>query len=147
MSQSLFSSMTISSMGMAAQRQRMDVVTQNIANAESTRTEDGKPYRRRQIVFQSGAEPASFASMFSSVSKSSPLGVQVKDVIEDQSPFRKVYDPSHPDADASGVVLYPNVNPVSEMIDLTSAARSFEANATSMEASKRMFLKTLELMK
>ncbi|MBL1352879.1 MAG: flagellar basal body rod protein FlgC [Zetaproteobacteria bacterium] len=152
MPNTLFSSMNISSAGMAAQRARLDVVAENIANAESTRTEAGGPYRRRQVIFQtipiSGQAP-SFGSVFQSTMKNqaSFQSVHVLKVIEDQSPFREVYDPSHPDADASGMVKMPNVNTVKEMVDMNSAARGFESNVTVMEASKRMFLKSLELLR
>jgi len=148
MSDSLFSSMHISASGMTAQRARMDTAAENIANAESTRTPNGGPYRRRQIVFQSVSPEKRFADVFSSsLGKQEPLSVKVSGIIQDQRPFQNIYDPSHPDADANGMVKMPNVNPVEEMVDMTSATRSFEANVTAMEASKRMFLKTLELLR
>jgi len=149
MSSTLFSSMHISAAGLSAQRSRLDVVAENIANAESTHTEKGGPYRRRQVVFQSvGIEKKSFNSVFqSSLNQGSMQSVKVVKTVEDSSPFREVYDPVHPDADANGMVKLPNVNSVEEMVDMNSAARSFEANVTVMEASKRMFLKSLELMR
>ncbi len=150
MPNSLFSSMNISAAGMAAQRARLDVVAENIANAESTRTAAGGPYRRRQVVFQTiPSAQQSFGSVFQSTMKSqaSFQSVKVSQVIEDQTPFRQVYDPSHPDADAQGMVKMPNVNTVQEMVDMNSAARGFESNVTVMEASKRMFLKSLELLR
>ncbi len=151
MPNTLFSSMNISAAGMAAQRSRLDVVAENIANAESTRTTAGGPYRRRQVIFQTipTSGMASFGSVFQSTmkSQSSFQSVRVSKVIEDQTPFREVYDPSHPDADASGMVKMPNVNTVKEMVDMNSAARGFESNVTVMQASKRMFLKTLELLR
>ena len=150
MPNNLFSSMNISSAGMAAQRARLDVVAENIANAESTRTAAGGPYRRRQVVFQTiPSAQQSFGSIFQSSmqSQDSFQSVKVSKVIEDQSPFREVYDPSHPDADAKGMVKMPNVNTVQEMVDMNSAARGFESNVTVMEASKRMFLKSLELLR
>jgi len=152
MPNTLFSSMNISAAGMAAQRARLDVVAENIANAESTRTKAGGPYRRRQVIFQTiptSGQASSFGSVFQSTmkSQSSFQSVHVSKVIEDQSPFREVYDPSHPDADANGMVKMPNVNTVKEMVDMNSAARGFESNVTVMEASKRMFLKSLELLR
>jgi len=142
--------MNISAAGMAAQRARLDVVAENIANAESTRTAAGGPYRRRQVVFQTiPSAQQSFGSVFQSTMKSQERfqSVKVSQVIEDQTPFREVYDPSHPDADAKGIVKMPNVNTVQEMVDMNSAARGFESNVTVMEASKRMFLKSLELLR
>ena len=149
MAGALFTSMHISSSGMSAQRSRLDVVAENIANAESTRTEKGGPYRRRQVVFQSAnVNDRSFASVFQSSMQSGKLqSVRVVDTVEDKRPFRELYDPSHPDADANGLVKLPNVNTVEEMVDMNSASRSFEANVTVMEASKRMFLKSLELLR
>lgn len=146
MADSLFSSMQISASGMAAQRSRMDIVAENIANAQSTRTAEGGPYRRRLVVFQAAQEKGSFGHLFARKSDAA-MGVKVAGVTQDKSPFREVFDPSHPDADSRGLVKFPNVNPVQEMVDLTSAGRGFESNATVMEASKRMFLKSLELLK
>ncbi len=149
MAGTLFTSMQISSSGMSAQRSRLDVVAENIANAESTRTAKGGPYRRRQVVFQAASvSHPSFASVFqSSLQREGLQSVHVANTIEDKRPFREMYDPSHPDADANGIVKMPNVNTVEEMVDMNSAARSFEANVTVMEASKRMFLKSLELLR
>jgi len=152
MSNTLFSSMDISAAGMAAQRARLDVVAENIANAESTRTKAGGPYRRRQVVFQaipSSSQTSSFGSVFQSTmqNQGSFQTVRVSKVMEDQTPFREVYDPSHPDANAAGMVKMPNVSTVKEMVDMNSAARGFESDVTVMEASKRMFLKSLELLR
>ncbi len=149
MPNTLFSSMHVSSAGLSAQRSRLDIVAENIANAESTRTEKGGPYRRRQVVFESAPIGGrSFSSVFrGSLDQGSLQSVKVAKTIEDQRPFREVYDPTNPDADANGNVKMPNVNTVQEMVDMNSAARSFEANVTVMEASKRMFLKSLELMR
>ena len=151
MGNSIFSAMDISAAGMAAQRARLDVVAENIANAESTRTAEGGPYRRRQVVFQasSASGQSSFGSVFQSTlhSQGTYQSVRVSQTIEDQTPFREVYDPSHPDADAKGMVKMPNVNTVQEMVDMNSAARGFESNVTVMEASKRMFLKSIELLR
>jgi len=148
MANDLLSSMHISAAGMTAQRSRMDIVAENIANAESTRTPEGGPYRRRQVVFQAAPAAQSFSNVFNSTfAKDRHQSVKASHVAQDPTPFREVFDPSHPDADAKGVVRMPNVNPVEEMVDMNSAARSFEANVTTMEASKRMFLKSLELLK
>jgi len=148
MSDTLFTSMRISAAGMSAQRTRMDTIAENIANAESTHAANGEPYRRREVVFRSVSPAERFGDIFASaLGKQQPVTVRVDNIIEDKRPFQKVYDPSHPDADANGMVRLPNVNPVEEMVDLNSAARSYESNVTVMEASKRMFLKTLELLR
>lgn len=149
MSDTLFNAMNISAAGMTAQRSRLDIVAENIANADSTHTEKGGPYRRRQVVFQATAMQQRFDQVFQSSFDQGPgsQGVKVVKVVEDQRPFREVYDPGHPDADARGMVKMPNVNSVEEMVDMQSAARSFEANVTSMEAAKRMFQKSLDLLR
>lgn len=148
MGDSLLNSMHISAAGMSAQRSRMDIVAENIANAESTRTDEGGPYRRRQVIFESASSRESFGSLFSSsLQGRAPQTVQVADMVVDNSPPQEVYDPSHPDADGNGMVRFPNVNTVEEMVDLQSASRGFESNVTVMQASKRMFLKTLELLR
>jgi len=148
MGNDLLTSMHISASGMSAQRTRMDIVAENIANAESTRTPEGGPYRRRQVVFQTTPEQQQFSNIFNSTFMNDRhQSVKAAYVAQDPTPFRQVFDPSHPDANAQGVVRLPNVNSVEEMVDMNSAARSFEANVTTMEASKRMFLKSLELLR
>jgi len=148
MANTLFGAMDISAAGMSAQRSRLDIVAENIANAESTRTEKGGPYRRRQVVFQTIAAKKNFSHVFqSSFQGDEPKGVRVASVIEDKRPFREIYNPGHPDADARGMVKMPNVNTVEEMVDMQSASRSFEANVTTMESAKRMFQKSLDLLR
>jgi len=148
MADTLFAAMRISASGMSAQRARMDIVAENIANAESTRTPEGGPYRRREIVFQAVPERAGFDDIFrSSFRAAGTHKVRVAGVVRDPRPFREVYNPSHPDADANGMVKMPNVSTIEEMVDMQSAARSFEANVTVMEAAKRMFLKSLDLLR
>jgi len=148
MADSLFGAMSISGAGMSAQRARMDIVAENIANAESTKAPSGGPYRRRQIVFQAIEPRQAFDDVFrSSFQGRKPNTVKVAGVVPDQSPFRELYNPAHPDADKNGMVRMPNVNTIEEMVDMQSAARSFEANVTTMEAAKRMFQKSLELLR
>lgn len=149
MTQSIFPAMQISAAGMEAQRRRMDVVAENIANAESTNSSNGLPYRKRQVVFKAVEVKQPFhAHMQHALGhRSDAKAVEVDRVVEDHAPFREIYSPGHPDADASGMVKMPNVNPIEEMVDMTSSVRSFEANATALEASKRMLQKTLELMR
>ena len=146
MANDLLASMHISAAGMSAQRTRMDIVAENIANAESTRTKEGGPYKRRQVVFQAIAPQQEFSNVFNSAFQSDKhQSVKAAYIAQDKRPFREVYDPSHPDANRQGLVKMPNVNPVEEMVDMNAASRSFEANVTTLEASKRMFLKSLEL--
>lgn len=128
----------LSALGLSAQRQRLDIVAENIANANTTRTSRGGPYRRKEVVFQS-----LLASQ--GVTGAPQQAVGVSDVIYDSSPFKRVYQPGHPDADSGGYVLQPNVNIVEEMVDMISATRSYEANVTTLNATKSMLMKALEL--
>ena len=135
----LFQSFNISASGMTAQRFRTDIIAENIANVNTTRTSDGEPYRRKLVVFQE-KDVTPFSQFFSS-SKNSAIGngVKVTRVVEDyENDFIMEYDPSNPDADENGYVYYPNVNTVSEMTELIDATRAYEANATAFEASKSL---------
>jgi len=151
MDDTLSLAMRIAASGMHAQRMRIDVIAQNIANAEATRTETGAPYRRRQVIFAAIPIKAKDfeAALWQQWRRFSGdvVGVRVVGVAEDPRPFREVFDPGHPDADARGIVKMPNVNVVEEMVDLTSASRGFEANATVMEAAKKMFARTIDLLR
>lgn len=129
-----FSAIDVSASGLSAQRRRLDSIAENIANAETTRTESGGPYRRRQVVFEELA-----------TRELGRQGVRVSAVQEDPRPPHLVYRPGHPDADANGYVAMPNVNLVEEMVDMISATRSYEANATALNATKAMARKALEL--
>lgn len=142
-----FSSFDISASALTAQRLRMDIISQNIANVNTTRTADGDPYRRKTVVFQE-RESVPFSQYLSEASKEKYLaggGVRVTEVVEDQSPFKEVYDPGHPDADENGMVRLPNVEVVTEMVNMISASRAYEANITAMNASKSMAMKALEI--
>ena len=126
----------------------MDVISANIANAESTRAAfvDGKfvPYRRKEVVLAPAAD--SFRNMLNSkLNPAGAQGVRVTAIKEDPAPFKTVYNPTHPDADASGMVRLPNVDLLKEMVDMISATRSYEANVTALNASKAMFMKSLEI--
>ncbi len=132
--------MDISASALTAQRMRMDVVSQNIANATTTRTAGGGPYRRRVAVMSERS--AAFASL---LRQATGGGVYVSGIVEDASDFEYKYDPNHPDADALGYVAMPNVNEVEEIIDMMSATRSYEANVTMLNATKAMAIKALEL--
>lgn len=145
---SIFSSFNINASGLTAQRYRMDVISENIANATTTRTEDGTPYRRKVVTFeQRGDRVNSFSHVFSRASDAyRGQGVRVSKVSEDTwTDMVMAYDPSHPDADENGYVTYPNVNIVTEMTNLIDASRSFEANATAFQASKAIAVKGLEM--
>jgi flagellar basal-body rod protein FlgC len=144
----LFTSMDISATGLTAERVRMDVVSQNIANVNTTRTVQGGPYRRKLVVFKE-IQQDSFQSVLEKVKgKYTGKGVEVVQIMEDeQTPLRRVYEPGHPDADEQGYVSYPNVNIVAEMVDMISATRAYEANVTAFNAAKSMFQKSLEIGK
>jgi flagellar basal-body rod protein FlgC len=144
----MFDAMEVSASGLTAERMRMDVVAQNLANAQTTRGVDGEPYRRKEVVLAERQGEASFgATLAGAMSGGKPAGVEVAAIAEDQTPLKQVYDPSHPDADANGYVQMPNVDSVAEMVDLISAQRAYEANVTAMQAAKQMFSKTLELLR
>ncbi|MEA3423139.1 MAG: flagellar basal body rod protein FlgC [Bacillota bacterium] len=133
----LFSSISISATGLSAERLRMDTISSNIANVNTTRTEDGGPYKRKVAVFKENLDSA--------INNNKLGGVEVAEIVDDTTPLKKVYDPNHPDADEEGFVLMPNVNILNEMADLIVATRSYEANVTALNASKSMFLKALEI--
>jgi len=137
----------ISASGLNAQKERLSVISSNLANVESTRTPEGGPYRRKDFVFSATAQGNSFDSALSSKTANTEQGVQISDVISDSRPFKKVYNPQHPDADPTGYVLYPNVNPMEEMVNMISASRSYEANVTAFNATKNMAEKALEIGK
>lgn len=135
----------ISASGLEAQRRRLDIISSNLANVQSTRTADGGPYRRRDVVFQS--------MVLSDAADQGPIGgtrpqhaaVEVSRVIYDRRPFKQVFEPHHPDANPEGYVRYPNVNPMEEMANMISALRAYEANVTAFNATKSMMIKTLEI--
>ncbi len=144
-----FSAFNISSSALTAERLRMDTISQNIANANTTRTEDGTPYRRKTVVFQE-RQDTSFSQYLSDASKAQYNvggGVRVTAIVEDQTPFKEVYDPGHPDADENGIVQMPNVDVITEMVNMISATRAYEANVTALNASKSMANKALEIGK
>lgn len=139
------SSLDIGRSALSAHRLRMDIITQNIANAETTRTENGKPYTRQMVVMQ---EKVSFNNVLKDKMESAKYeGVKVTEVLKDDAPYRQVYDPTHPDADENGYVMMPNVDTTKEMIDLMAATRTYEANVTAVNAVKAMALKALSIGK
>jgi flagellar basal-body rod protein FlgC len=130
----------ISSSGLYAQRKRLDVIASNLANLETTRTENGGPYRRKMVVMS--AKPV---EGFDEVLSSRLEGVEIDDIVEDDAPFMKVYNPGHPDADEQGYVLKPNVDLIVEITNMLVAKRNFEANVTAVRSTKQMALKALEI--
>lgn len=140
------SGMSISGSGLTAQRMRMDVISENIANVDTTRTEDGTPYTRKYVVLEQ--RNANFADvMKTSADSSAEGGVKVAEIGNDTAPYELVYDPTNPDADESGYVQMPNVDITNEMVDMISAYRSYEANVTAFNAYKDMTVKALEIGK
>jgi flagellar basal-body rod protein FlgC len=129
----------IASTGMAAQRLRVQLIASNIANSETTRTKEGGPYRRKEAIFQS--QDMGFSGALANA------GVRVASIRTSQEPFVTRYEPGHPDADADGVVSYPNVNPVEEMVNLTEASRAYEANIAVVRAAKAMASSALEILR
>lgn len=142
-----FSSMDISSSGMAAERTRMNLISSNIANANSTRTKEGGPYRRKDPVFEAIPATSGFKTPFNRDKTMEVKKVEVARIREDLSPPRIQYDPTHPDADEKGNVALPNVNVIEEMVDMVSASRAYEANVTAAQAAKSMAMKTLDLLR
>jgi flagellar basal-body rod protein FlgC len=140
----MFGAIDAAASGMTAERLRMDVISNNIANVNTTRTAMGGPYRRQMVVFQARNENSPFSQVFARSLKPGD-GVRVVGIVKDESPLRKVYDPNHPDANAEGYVDMPNVNIVAEMVDMITATRAYEANVTSVNAAKSMALKALEI--
>ena len=140
----IFSSFNINSSGLTAQRYRMDIISQNLANANTTRT-DGTPYRRKVVVFEEKNTHTPFSRVLNKATdRYSGNGVKVSSVQEDTwTDMIQVYDPSHPDADENGYVTYPNVSVITEMTNLIDASRAYEANATAFTASKNMAMKGL----
>jgi flagellar basal-body rod protein FlgC len=139
----------IAASGMAATRVQMDVVAENLANANSTSGPDGKPYQRKEVVLREGTS-ASFSSALDSAGMAASGGldgVEVSGITTDQTPGQRVYDPGNPAADAQGYVTMPNVNPVTEMVDLITATRSYEANVQVLDAAKQMYSRTLDILK
>ena len=157
----LFGVMEVSGSAMKAERIRAEVVAANMANAETTRTADGTPYRRQHVVF-SQAQPESFSSMMGSqgiqqmaqilsnapiAARSVPGGVDVSAVVSDAAAVQRRYDPQHPDADKDGYVAFPDINPLTEMVDLLGATRAYGLNSSAVQATKSMISSSLDILK
>ena len=137
-----FTAMEVSASGLGAERTRMNVAASNLANAQTTRTSGGGPYKRRDVVMQSVAVPGATGPGSTAVK-----GVQVAQITQDAAPPRLEYDPGHPDANAQGYVAYPNVNPVEEMVDMITASRAYEAGVTALSTSVNMAERALSIGK
>jgi flagellar basal-body rod protein FlgC len=151
----LFDALNISGSGLSAERLRMDVTAENLANAQSTRGANGQPYRRKEVVLQAVDGTDNFAQALAAANGSpapsttagQPGGVEVAAIADDPTPGQRVYDPGHPDADRNGYVTMPNVDSVTEMVDLISESRAYEANTTAMQSAKTMYSKTLDILR
>jgi len=144
---SLLSALEVSATGLAAQRTRVELLMQNLANSETTRTPEGGPYRRRDAVFMSDPMPAPFRTMLAGVLGQPLMGVAVAAITIDESEPQRRYVPGHPDADVEGYVAFPRVNPVEDMVDLTASVRSYQANIAAMSAVKEMLYRSIDLLR
>lgn len=142
-----FSSLDIGASALTAQRLRMDTISQNIANVNTTRTENGGPYRRKAVIFEEKSPNVPFSDYLSDNNKEKFVGngVRVARIVEDQTPFKRMYEPGHPDADEEGYVLMPNVDVITEMVNMISATRAYEANVTSINTTKSMAMRALDI--
>jgi flagellar basal-body rod protein FlgC len=147
----LLSALSVSASGMSAQRQRTELLVENLANAETTRTPEGGPYRRKDVVFAADPDGSSFSSLFENQTSpsinSSGVGVRVAQVVTDTREPEKRYMPGHPDADPDGYVAFPRMNPSEDMVDLLNASRTYQANVSAISAVKDMLQKSMELFK
>lgn len=141
----ILAGMRVSASGMAAQRTRMNTISSNIANINTTRSPEGGPYRRKDVVFESIPEAKSFGEILTSAPQKDVQRVQVTDVLVDRRAPLMKYEPDHPDADENGYVAYPNINLMEEMANMIQATRSYEANVSAMNATKDMAMTSLEI--
>jgi flagellar basal-body rod protein FlgC len=154
----LFPGLEISASALTAERLRMDVAAENLANAQTTRTAEGGPYRRKEVVLEQAGDSGFGAQLRAAIGvgggrlgtlagAAQPGGVRVSGVVQETADPRRVYDPTHPDADDEGYVAMPNVDSVTEMVDLITASRGYEANVTAMSAAKQMYSKTIDMLR
>src|SRR5437588_6592446 len=144
---SLFSVLSVSASGMSAQRARAELLVENLANAETTRTPEGGPYRRKDAVFTSSPQSSPFAAVFQTELGAGVNGVEVSDIVEDAREPEKRYLPGHPDADKDGYVAFPRINPAEDMVDLMGTARSYQANVAAIAAIKDMIGRSMDLFR
>jgi len=143
----LLSALSVSASGMSAQRARTELLVENLANSDTTRTPDGGPYRRKDVVFAADPSATEFSSLFENRLHENAVGVRVAGVVTDTREPEKRYLPGHPDADSDGYVSYPRMNPAEDMVDLLSASRSYQANVSAISAVKDMIQKSLDLFR
>lgn len=141
---SIFNSINISTSALTAEKTRIDIIAKNMANANSTRSTGGMPYRRQMVVFEEDKKTP-FSAYLNKHTNNSGKGVKISKIVEDDTPFKLKYEPGHPDADENGYVQMPNVDTIKEMVDLISAQRSYDANITAMNASKSILMKALDI--
>jgi flagellar basal-body rod protein FlgC len=143
----LFDSININASALTAEKTRIDIISKNIANANTTRSTGGLPYRRQMVVFEE-SKKTNFASYLNKYTKEfNGKGVKISKIVEDDSPFKLKYEPGHPDADENGYVMMPNVDVIKEMVDLIDAQRAYEANITAINTTKTMMMNALEIGK
>lgn len=141
----LVNTMDVAASGMTAQRARLNIISTNLANANTTRTQDGTPYRRQTVIFETVNLPDSFKEQLEEALNGRVQGVRVSKIVPVEGDLKKIFDPSHPDADAQGYVYLPNVNLVEEMVNMLNANRAYEANAAVIKAAKEMALKAMDI--
>jgi flagellar basal-body rod protein FlgC len=144
---SLFNLLSVSSSGMTAQRHRAELLVENMANSETTRTSAGGPYRRKDVVFESQAQGSPFSDVFQRATGEGPVGVGVSELVVDQSEPELRYMPGHPDARPDGYVAFPRLNPAEDMANLLGATRGYQANVAAMSATKDMIHRSLDLLR
>lgn len=144
---SLFNLLSVSASGMGAQRQRAELLVENLANAETTRTREGGPYRRRDAVFQSEEQASPFSNVFDEQVASPAVGVGVAEIVVDEREPDLRYIPGHPDARPDGYVAFPRINPAEDMVDLLNASRGYQANVAAMNAIKDMIHRSVDMMR
>ena len=141
----MFDSINISASALTAEKTRMDIINKNMANANTTRATGGMPYRRQMVVYQENKSTPFSAYLDKQSNKFNGKGVVISEIVEDDTPFRLIYEPGHPDADENGYVKLPNVEIVKEMVDMIDAQRTYEANITAMNSTKSMLLRALDI--
>ena len=141
----MFDSINISASALTAEKTRIDIISKNMANANTTRATGGMPYRRQMVVFEENKESAFSSYLDKYTNKFTGNGVGISEIIEDNTPYKLKYEPGHPDADENGYVMLPNVDMVTEMVDMIDAQRAYEANITAMNGTKSMLMKALEI--
>ena len=144
---SLLISLSVAASGMEVQRTRAELLVENLANSETTRTAEGGPYRRKDAIFQAESQGSAFSSIFQSELGGTSTGVSVAEIVQDTRAPERRYMPGHPDADADGYVAFPRINPAEDMVDLLSATRSYHANVAAMTAVKDMLNRSIDLLK